>query len=191
VAVEIATTKFHDSASCRSFPRLRPGSGGQKLWTPRGVSRSRSRSTAGSASFCWMLLWRRVLWQRLKMQKTLLGRMPRPLRSRQEATQPRWKRWRRSWVIRLAEGYSVVLSSAAAQALRALDKPIQNRILAALQLLRDTLRPPAAKSLVGHPAYLRIRIADYRVVYSVSDGQLLIPVILLRHRSRTYKDLER
>jgi len=103
----------------------------------------------------------------------------------------RWNRSQRSWATRLADSYDVSLSPAATKALRKLDKPIQTRVLGALHLLRDTPRPPAAKTLVGYPSYLRIRIADYRIVYTIDDGHLRILVILVGHRSRIYKDLDR
>lgn len=91
----------------------------------------------------------------------------------------------------MADPYDVILSPAATKALRKLDKPIQTRVLGALHLLQDTPRPPAAKTLVGYPSYFRIQIADYRIVYTIDDGQLLILVILVGHRSRIYKDLDR
>lgn len=94
-----------------------------------------------------------------------------------------------SWVSSLADEYVVELSPAAARSLRKLDRQVQRRILGALVLLRETPRPPAAKSLVGHPGYLRVRTGDYRVVYTIEERRLLVLVLALGHRREVYRDL--
>ena len=59
---------------------------------------------------------------------------------------------------------------------------MQRRILGVLVLLRGTPRPPAAKSLVGHPNYLRVRTGDYRIVYTIEEQRLLVVMLALGHR---------
>jgi mRNA interferase RelE/StbE len=86
-------------------------------------------------------------------------------------------------------GYRVELSKQAAKELRKLDHSIQARILAALRLLQDQPKPHSATALVGNPNYLRVRVGDYRVVYRVEEGQLLVLVITLGHRKKVYKAL--
>ena len=94
-----------------------------------------------------------------------------------------------SWASSLADEYVVELSPAAARSLRKLDRHVQRRILGALVLLRETPRPPAAKALVSHPGYLRVRTGDYRVVYTIEDRRLLVLVLALGHRREVYRDL--
>lgn len=89
----------------------------------------------------------------------------------------------------MGDRYAVELTGRAAKTLRRLDRPVQARILMALTLLRDEPRPPAATALVGHPGYLRVRVGDYRIVYTVDDGKLLVLVFTLGHRSVIYRDL--
>ncbi|WP_298591991.1 type II toxin-antitoxin system RelE/ParE family toxin [uncultured Kocuria sp.] len=89
----------------------------------------------------------------------------------------------------MSERYAVKLSKRAAKELRKLDRPVQARIVAALALLRDDPRPATVKALVGHPGYLRVRVGDYRIVYTVHEGKLLVLVLTLGHRGAIYRDL--
>jgi mRNA interferase RelE/StbE len=42
-------------------------------------------------------------------------------------------------------------------------------------------------ALVGNPEVRRLRVADYRVVYTVEEEQLIIWVIHVGHRSSVYE----
>ena len=89
----------------------------------------------------------------------------------------------------MSDRYSVELSKRAAKELRKLDRPVQVRIVAALALLRKEPRPSTAKALVGHPGYLRVRVGDYRIVYTVNEGKLLVLVLTLGHRGAIYRNV--
>ncbi|MFJ6212203.1 type II toxin-antitoxin system RelE/ParE family toxin [Streptomyces sp. NPDC092296] len=45
------------------------------------------------------------------------------------------------------------------------------------------------KALQGHSARWRLRIGDYRVVYTVEDGQLIVWVMAVGNRPEVYPDL--
>lgn len=45
------------------------------------------------------------------------------------------------------------------------------------------------KALQGHNARWRLRIGDYRVVYTVEDGQLIIWVLAVGNRRDVYRTL--
>lgn len=92
-----------------------------------------------------------------------------------------------SWASRLTERYAVELTPAAARSLRKLDGTARKRILGALKLLRETPRPPAMKALTGRPGYLRVRTGDYRIVYTIDDGRLLVLVVAVGHRREIYR----
>ncbi|MEP6803906.1 MAG: type II toxin-antitoxin system RelE/ParE family toxin [Flavobacterium sp.] len=47
-------------------------------------------------------------------------------------------------------------------------------------------RPNGCKKLKGRSGY-RIRIGDYRVIYEIFDGDLLIDVVDLGHRKDIYE----
>jgi mRNA interferase RelE/StbE len=47
-------------------------------------------------------------------------------------------------------------------------------------------KPPGCKKLKGRDAW-RIRIGDYRAIYEINDGQLIITIITLGHRREIYE----
>lgn len=89
----------------------------------------------------------------------------------------------------MAEHYTVELSQRAAKELRKLDRPVQARVIAALNLLADHPKPVTAKTLVGHPGYLRVRVGNYRIVYTLDHGKLLVLVLTVAHRNAVYNAL--
>ncbi len=81
----------------------------------------------------------------------------------------------------------VSLAPAAARQLRKLDPQARRRIQAAIELLADEPRPPAATRLVGGAGEWRVRTGDYRIVYEIDDGVLLVLVLALGHRREIYR----
>jgi mRNA interferase RelE/StbE len=81
--------------------------------------------------------------------------------------------------------YRIELRPAAVRALRKLDPPIRGRLQGAIALLAKDPRPPAARALQGRPG-LRVRVGDYRIIYTVADEVLLVVVVTLRHRREVY-----
>ncbi len=73
------------------------------------------------------------------------------------------------------------MAPAAARQLRKLDPQVRRRIQAAVELLSQEPRPPAARQLVGGVGEWRIRTGDYRIVYEIQDNQLLVLVIRVAH----------
>jgi mRNA interferase RelE/StbE len=82
-------------------------------------------------------------------------------------------------------GYRIELRPAAVRALRKLDPPIARRVQGAIALLAQDPRPPAARALKGRPG-LRVRVGDYRIIYTVHDDVLLVIVVTIGHRSDVY-----
>lgn len=81
--------------------------------------------------------------------------------------------------------YRIELRPAAARTLRKLDPQIQRRIRGAIALLAQDPRPPSARALQGRPG-LRVRVGDYRIVYTVQHDVLLVVVVRLGHRRDVY-----
>jgi len=81
--------------------------------------------------------------------------------------------------------YRIELRPAATRALRKLDPGIQQRIRGVIALLAHDPRPPTARALQGRPG-LRVRVGDYRVIYTVADDVLLVVVVTLGHRRDVY-----
>ncbi len=82
--------------------------------------------------------------------------------------------------------YRIELRPAAVKALRRIDRQDQARIRGAIALLATDPRPPGAKALKGRPG-LRVRVGDYRILYTVADDVLLIVVVTLGNRQGVYR----
>lgn len=75
------------------------------------------------------------------------------------------------------------------RALRKLDKPVARRITAAIGALAEQPRPHGVKAMTGLSGALRLRVGDYRVVYQVHDGALVVLVLALGPRGQVYRGL--
>jgi mRNA interferase RelE/StbE len=82
--------------------------------------------------------------------------------------------------------YAVEVAPAAVRQLRKLEPAARRRVQAAIELLADEPRPPKARKLVGGAGEWRVRTGDYRIVYEVYDGRLLVLVIAVGHRRDVY-----
>jgi mRNA interferase RelE/StbE len=81
--------------------------------------------------------------------------------------------------------YRIQLRPAAVKALRRIDPQDRPRIQGAIALLGENPRPPGARALQGRDA-LRVRVGNYRIIYTVDDGVLLVVVVTLGHRKDVY-----
>ena len=83
--------------------------------------------------------------------------------------------------------YLLEYSSTALRQLKKLEKPVQKRIIVALE--RSRIRPEAHfQRLVGEKVY-RLRVGDYRVIADIINKQLVILVIKVGHRKKVYKKI--
>jgi mRNA interferase RelE/StbE len=83
--------------------------------------------------------------------------------------------------------YKLTIGSRAAKELSGLSAVVAQRIDAAILGLSDNPRPHGAKKLKGGRQLWRIRVGDYRIVYSIDDDQAVIDVIGVPHRSKAYR----
>lgn len=82
--------------------------------------------------------------------------------------------------------YRIEVLRAAEKSLRSLDRPVRERIEAAIDGLSQDPRPPGCKRLVNSSAW-RIRIGDYRVLYEIRDAVLVVIVVEIGHRREIYR----
>lgn len=85
----------------------------------------------------------------------------------------------------LAVSYRIELRPAAVRALKRIDHQDRDRVRGAISLLGEDPRPPGAKALKGRPG-LRVRVGDYRIIYTVDDDVLIVAVVMLGHRRDVY-----
>lgn len=83
--------------------------------------------------------------------------------------------------------YVVEFRRAAEKDLRRLDPVIQRRVLRAVENLATDPRPSGCRKLQGSDNAFRIRIGDYRVVYTVDDAVLIVAIERVRHRGEVYR----
>jgi mRNA interferase RelE/StbE len=82
--------------------------------------------------------------------------------------------------------YRVALAAAAARQLRKLDPHARRRVQAAVDLLANEPRPPAATA-GGWRRRVAVRTGDYRIVYEIDDDRLLVLVVAVGHRRDIYR----
>ncbi|MCB5281895.1 type II toxin-antitoxin system RelE/ParE family toxin [Arthrobacter sp. AL08] len=82
--------------------------------------------------------------------------------------------------------YRIELRPAAIRALRKIHPEDKERIQGAIALLGQDPRPPKAIALSGRPGY-RVRVGDYRIIYTIQDDVLLVVVVNLGHRRDVYQ----
>lgn len=83
--------------------------------------------------------------------------------------------------------YRIEVRPAAIRALRGIHPGDRDRIRGAIALLGEDPRPPGARALRGRDA-LRVRVGDYRIIYTVVDEVLVVVVIALGHRRDIYRE---
>lgn len=71
--------------------------------------------------------------------------------------------------------------------LRSLPRDVIPRIYSAVDSLISDPIPPHSKKLAGTSDSYRIRVGDYRVVYSILQDILVIEVVRVGHRQGIYK----
>jgi mRNA interferase RelE/StbE len=85
--------------------------------------------------------------------------------------------------------YRIELTRDALRALAKLDKPVRRRVQGAIDELAADPRPAGMVALRGFAGAFRIRVGDYRIVYTLDDGRLLIVVIDVGHRREIYRSI--
>ena len=83
--------------------------------------------------------------------------------------------------------YEVTFARSARRELEGLVLPLANRILSRIAALAREPRPPGTRKVQGKQNLWRIRVGDYRVIYSVSDDQHVVDVVKVRHRREAYR----
>jgi mRNA interferase RelE/StbE len=82
--------------------------------------------------------------------------------------------------------YQIIILHAAEKSLSKLPKKMQLRIQGAITTLASNPLPPVAKKLVGRDTY-RLRVSDYRIIYSIEKNILTVKIISVDHRREAYR----
>ncbi len=83
--------------------------------------------------------------------------------------------------------YSLEIKPSAGKELDTLNDALFARIDRKIMALAENPRPPGCKKLKAYKDQWRVRVGDYRVVYTVDDQKLLVEVTRIRHRRDVYE----
>jgi mRNA interferase RelE/StbE len=82
--------------------------------------------------------------------------------------------------------YTVQLEKRAQKQLSQIPQPFLDAIDQKILALENDPRPSGCKKLKGKEGW-RIRVGDYRVIYKIDDGILLVLVIEIGNRKNIYR----
>lgn len=83
--------------------------------------------------------------------------------------------------------FSLAVKRSAQKDLDTLDDAVFRRVDAKILALADDPRPPGCGKLAGYANQWRIRIGDYRVIYTIDDAQRHIHIVRVAHRREVYE----
>ena len=82
--------------------------------------------------------------------------------------------------------FAILFTRSARKELENLPNAAVERILASISKLSSEPFPGGCKKLKGEKHIWRIRVGDYRIIYSVYPDMLVIDIIRIRHRREVY-----
>lgn len=85
--------------------------------------------------------------------------------------------------------YTIIIAHPARKQFLKLPVLIQLRIEQAIDALAETPRPHGVESIKGLYETYRVRVGDYRVIYTIKDEELIILVVRIGHRREVYRRL--
>jgi mRNA interferase RelE/StbE len=84
--------------------------------------------------------------------------------------------------------YKIEFTKAAEGDFDNLSGQVRLRVDRKIQSLRANPRPNGAEKLTGSKSEYRIRVGDYRILYSIDDPRKTVTVIRIRHRREVYRN---
>ncbi len=83
--------------------------------------------------------------------------------------------------------YAVTFARSARKELESLPPDVVERIWPRIENLAEVPRPAGCRKLSGRQNLWRLRVGDYRVVYSVDDRHQNVDIVAVRHRKDAYR----
>jgi mRNA interferase RelE/StbE len=85
--------------------------------------------------------------------------------------------------------YTITFARSARKELENLPANIADRIVLKIEALAANPRLPGVIKLQGSRNFWRLRVGDYRVVYSINDSSRMLDIAVVRHRRDVYRNL--
>ena len=84
--------------------------------------------------------------------------------------------------------YTITIERSARKSLDRIERPTRRRIESTIDELATDPRPHGYTKLTAIDAY-RLRVGDYRIVYTIDDTIKIVDVTHIGHRSSIYKEV--
>lgn len=82
--------------------------------------------------------------------------------------------------------YEIRIIASAEKELDKLETSIFKRLTEKILSLENEPRPPGSKKLIGRGEY-RLRVGNYRILYTVDDANFIVTIYAARHRREAYR----
>ena len=82
--------------------------------------------------------------------------------------------------------YTMFITNQVKKELRKVPKQPLNRIYEAIESLKEEPRPKGALKIKGNEGY-RLRVGDYRVLYTINDRDQVVYIFRVKSRGAVYK----
>jgi len=83
--------------------------------------------------------------------------------------------------------HTVTFARPARKDLERLDASVVKRVLAKVESLAQEPRPPGCRKIRTQEGLWRLRVGDYRVIYTVDDDANAVDIVAVRHRREAFR----
>jgi mRNA interferase RelE/StbE len=83
--------------------------------------------------------------------------------------------------------YTVIIENKAQKEFLKISPPADKAIRKAINSLESEPRPRGVKKLTGSKDGYRVRVGNYRILYTINDRLHIITIYRIRHRKEVYK----
>ncbi|OGU57242.1 MAG: hypothetical protein A2X64_10810 [Ignavibacteria bacterium GWF2_33_9] len=85
--------------------------------------------------------------------------------------------------------YEIFWKKSAVKELKSLPKNVASKIISIIDKLQDEPRPSGVKKIEKLKHHFRLRMNEYRIIYSIEDNKLIIEIIRIGHRKDVYRGI--
>ncbi len=82
--------------------------------------------------------------------------------------------------------YRIEFTPHAVRQIKKLNRVVQHQILARIEQLAVVPRPHGVRKLSIEENLYRIRVGEYRVIYQITDKELIVVIVKIGHRREVY-----
>ena len=83
--------------------------------------------------------------------------------------------------------YTIEWKRSALKELRQLPHAVVRRVLTAVEALAENPYPAGIRKMAGAEFTYRLRVGNYRVIYTINDSILVVEIVRVRHRRDVYR----